>query len=366
MFYRESLARLLALEKFRNQIEANVDSGITLYTDHKPGLYESSLSNKGQLSAWRLLENQDLLSIVENIYRQGGKMMLADPLSRVCQPSTGFYDVTLPAKIASVLKYLPVGVQNSKNVRAYFNKDTAAGSRQIQKWKNSTSPISQGKMCSWIPPKFDVQVGLNPTEFQNFVIGTPHAESGVIEIRKLIEKDQPFAVLISISLLPEISRDLLSDAEGNPVYNTALGRKVNEMSKIILASSAEVWLVNIPDQPRVHEVLSYQIDDSSSMEHGATTGLLGCTECNSIEIIQHSISFFLEQIGHVETLPEEESSCFVNTRSGKDTAVIVDNDSEDEHCRWLIDRNAVLGAKNHKTAVKNKATKIPRSMQNQN
>ena len=39
VFYRESLARLLALEKFRNQIEANVDSGITLYTDHKPGLY---------------------------------------------------------------------------------------------------------------------------------------------------------------------------------------------------------------------------------------------------------------------------------------------------------------------------------------
>ena len=101
------IVRLLALEKFRNQIEANVDSGITLYTDHKPGLYESSLSNKGQLSAWRLLENQDLLSIVENIYRQGGKMMLADPLSRVCQPSTGFYDVTLPAKVASVLKYLP-------------------------------------------------------------------------------------------------------------------------------------------------------------------------------------------------------------------------------------------------------------------
>ena len=68
VFYRESLARLLALEKFRNQIEANITAGITLYTDHKPGLYEGSLSNKGQLSAWKLVENSDLLSIVQNLY----------------------------------------------------------------------------------------------------------------------------------------------------------------------------------------------------------------------------------------------------------------------------------------------------------
>jgi hypothetical protein len=51
VFYRESLARLLALEKHRNLIETNIAAGITLYTDHKPGLYENSLSNKGQLSA---------------------------------------------------------------------------------------------------------------------------------------------------------------------------------------------------------------------------------------------------------------------------------------------------------------------------
>jgi hypothetical protein len=75
VFYRESLARLLALERYRNLIETNiVVAGITLYTDHKPGLYENSLSNKGQLSAWRLLETADLLSIVENLYRTGGKM----------------------------------------------------------------------------------------------------------------------------------------------------------------------------------------------------------------------------------------------------------------------------------------------------
>jgi hypothetical protein len=71
--YRESLVRLLALEKYRNLIETNISAGITLYTDHKPGLQENSLSNKGQLSAWRLLETADLLSIVENLYRTGAK-----------------------------------------------------------------------------------------------------------------------------------------------------------------------------------------------------------------------------------------------------------------------------------------------------
>ena len=50
VFYRESLARLLALQRYRNLIETNIVAGITLYTDHKPGLYENSLSNKGQLS----------------------------------------------------------------------------------------------------------------------------------------------------------------------------------------------------------------------------------------------------------------------------------------------------------------------------
>ncbi len=38
VFYRGSLPRLLALEKYRNLIETNIEAGITLYTDHTPGL----------------------------------------------------------------------------------------------------------------------------------------------------------------------------------------------------------------------------------------------------------------------------------------------------------------------------------------
>ena len=70
VFYRELLARILCLERFRNLIETNIEAGITLYTDHKPALFEnSSLSNKGQLSAWKLVEVADLLSIAKNLYR---------------------------------------------------------------------------------------------------------------------------------------------------------------------------------------------------------------------------------------------------------------------------------------------------------
>jgi hypothetical protein len=82
VFYRESLARILAFERLRNLIETNIEAGITLKTDHKPALFENSLSNKGQLSAWKLAEVADLLFIVENLYRQGGKMMFADPSHR--------------------------------------------------------------------------------------------------------------------------------------------------------------------------------------------------------------------------------------------------------------------------------------------
>ncbi len=54
VFYRETLARLLALERFRNLIETNISAGAALYTDHKPGPIEESLSNKGET---KCLEN---------------------------------------------------------------------------------------------------------------------------------------------------------------------------------------------------------------------------------------------------------------------------------------------------------------------
>ena len=116
------------MERYRNLIETNIAAGITLYTDHKPGLYENSLSNKGQLSAWRLLETADLLSIVENLYRTGGKMLLADPLSRLCAPGDGFYDVSLPGKINVLLQNLPQQVAECAAMNEGVGKQGHCGS----------------------------------------------------------------------------------------------------------------------------------------------------------------------------------------------------------------------------------------------
>jgi hypothetical protein len=196
VFYRESLARLLALERYRNLIETNIAAGIILYTDHKPGLYENSLSNKGQLSAWRLLETADLLSIVENLYRTGGKMLLADPLSRLCAPGDGFYDISLPGKIGVLLQNLPQQVAECNAMRVSANKDTAAVARIVQKWRKPTNPISQGKLSSYQEPKQhrgddDEETALTMVgevseaggKLRVFSIGTPHADTGVREIR---------------------------------------------------------------------------------------------------------------------------------------------------------------------------------------
>ncbi len=149
VFYREPLARILSLERFRNLIETNIEAGITLYTDHKPALFENSLSNKGQLSAWKLAEVADLLSIVENLYRQEGKMMFADPLSRVCGPTEGWYDPSLPRKLAALFEHLPTEVRNNVSVRVYAGKDTYAAGRLVQKWRRKpTNPVSQGKLLT--------------------------------------------------------------------------------------------------------------------------------------------------------------------------------------------------------------------------
>ena len=107
VFYRESLARLLMLGKFRNHIETNIDAGATVFTDHQPSLYKNSLSNKGQLSEWRISEVADLQATVQTLYCPGPKLTLSDGLSRMCTPVSGLYDQSLPTKIAILLSKLP-------------------------------------------------------------------------------------------------------------------------------------------------------------------------------------------------------------------------------------------------------------------
>ena len=111
-------------------------------------MFENSLSNKGQLSAWRIAETSDLQSLVQTHYRQGSKMLLADPLSRLCSPSSGFFDPTLPSKLQALFKYLPENLKKHENFRVYAYKDTAALSRHVQLWRELKNPISQGRLST--------------------------------------------------------------------------------------------------------------------------------------------------------------------------------------------------------------------------
>ena len=193
MFYRESLGRLLCLERFRNLIETNIQAGVALYTDHKPGLFENSLSNKGQLSAWRIAETADLQSLVQTHYRQGSKMLLADPLSRLCSPSSGFFDPTLPSKLQALLKHLPANLKKHENVRVYAYKDTAALSRHVQLWRELKNPISQGRLATSVAKNF-------------FPLGIMHSDGSLKELQNLLLQNKQFAVLCPIGIISEISR----------------------------------------------------------------------------------------------------------------------------------------------------------------
>ncbi len=78
-------------------------------------------------------------------------MLFADPLSRVCAPTEGWYDPFIPRKMAALFEHLPDIVKNNEHVRVYAGKDTYAAGRLIQKWRTPKNRISQGKLRTpWI------------------------------------------------------------------------------------------------------------------------------------------------------------------------------------------------------------------------
>jgi hypothetical protein len=85
-----------------------------------------------------------------------------------------------------------------------------------------------------------------------FSIGTPHADTGVCEIRELISSGKMFAVLTPISLIPQIARGCKEEDD----VDEAIAEKVNQMTKIVMASTADAWLIHIPGLMRRHEVFT--------------------------------------------------------------------------------------------------------------
>ena len=136
-FYRETLARLLALEYFRNLIETQEpQAGSTVYTDHLPAIREASLSNKGQLSAWKIHETADLNAICQTLHRSGITMDISNPLSRMKRIGEGMNMVLLPLVLKELFSRLPDRIKDSKYIRVSAERDTAAAARIVQRWRN--------------------------------------------------------------------------------------------------------------------------------------------------------------------------------------------------------------------------------------
>ncbi len=66
----------------------------------------------------------------------------------VCGPTEGWYDSSIPRKLAALFEHLPEEVRSNINMRVYAGKDTYAAGRLVQKWRKPSNPISQGKSLS--------------------------------------------------------------------------------------------------------------------------------------------------------------------------------------------------------------------------
>jgi hypothetical protein len=163
-------------------------------------------------------------------------------------------------------------------MRVSANKDTAAVARMVQKWRKPTNPISQGRLGSYVEPKrqpyedmshqaLHMEANAKPAptsrSLNSFCIGIPHADTGVREIRELIGSGKAFAVLTSISLIPQIAR-----GTNEKEFDEAVAEKVDGMTKLIMASTADAWLIHLPGMIRKHEAFTAEqlIQDMESLD----------------------------------------------------------------------------------------------------
>jgi hypothetical protein len=83
-----------------------------------------------------------------------------------------------------------------------------------------------------------------------FHIGIDDVNKSVNEVVKLIKGDKSVAELMPISVTSEIAR--LENVDGERCHDLEPAKRVSAMSKITLASSVEVWLINLPGEPFNH------------------------------------------------------------------------------------------------------------------
>ena len=112
----------MALTYFQNLIETQAPkAGVTVHTDHLPAVGEQSLSNKGQLSAWKIHETADLNLIVQILHKKGSTMEVGDSLSRIERLGAVMYNLQLPYLFDKLLQ-----------CRVSAEKDTTMAARIAQ------------------------------------------------------------------------------------------------------------------------------------------------------------------------------------------------------------------------------------------
>ena len=157
-------------------------------------------------------------------------MLFADPLSRVCAPTEGWHDPSIPSKVATLLKHLSDAIRETPRIKLYAGKDTSGISKIIYQWRKSknllASSITQGK--------------LNVTEesYGAFHIGVEDVNKVVHLCKSLIVQKRQFVVLIPMSIVGEIAR--LENDSGERQYDPELITAVEKLSRVILAQDAEM------------------------------------------------------------------------------------------------------------------------------
>jgi hypothetical protein len=130
--YKETIARLLTFEHYRNLIESqSPGAGVTCYSYHLPGIKNTSLSNKGKLSTWKIHEVSDLTSIVETIYKAGPTMAIVYPLSRLARQEDRVEHLDLPVLLEMLLRELPPSIKMAERIRVKL--------KRIRMWSRASS-----------------------------------------------------------------------------------------------------------------------------------------------------------------------------------------------------------------------------------
>ncbi len=174
-------------------------------------------------------------------------MLFTDPLSRVCGPTEGWHDPSIPCKIATLLKHLPESIRETPKIKLYAGKDTSGVSKilyQRRKPKNLlASSITQGKLST------------SGDSSKAFHIGIGDVNKVVDLRRMLIKEGKQFAILIPVSIVGEIAR--LENIDNIRDYDMELTSSVEKLSRIILAQDAEMWLISL-DKHHIDKFISLQ------------------------------------------------------------------------------------------------------------